>query len=583
MALWKAKKTEASTVDYNWFRKTKAYKYAKDVCDNKIVTNVYVKKQCKQILDMVDDENSRFYKKYFISKSIVKRIDVIVEMMNFATGEFAGQPCKEYIAGFQWLILYMCYGVFYREDPRKRRFEKACIFISRKNAKTWICSTFMILALLFEPNYAQTYAAANSRDQAVILYDEIKKTLEMSPLLAKYFKITGGKIECKHNNNTLRPISAEARNLDGKLASVAVVDEFGAAKDTAVMDSLQTSMLATINRLLFTISTAYPYPDNPMKDMIDYGKKILDGMIEDDKFFMLHYALEEKDDWTDEKNWIKANPLQATSKLGMEFLRSECKMAIELPTKRTSFMTKNLNIWLDGDTTEVYISIDDVKKCKIDNYDWEGREVIVGLDLSLTTDNTAVSMTTFDYDLNKYVAKCWGFLPEGNADNKIKVEKIPYNIYRQMEYCYYCGDKVIDYNFVEDFIINLESKYGVKIKCIAYDRYNCMSTATKLDNLGYETIEVRQSSYVLHPGTKLLKECILKENFLYEKNELLEINFSNAREQTDMNLNTFINKKKSTGKIDLVASIINTMVVWHTENIELDVYTSGSRDGFITL
>ena len=108
----------------------------------------------------------------------------------------------------------------------------------------------MICALLFEPEYSQTYAAANSREQATILYAEIKKTLEMSPELSKYFKITSSEIKCLNNDNTLVPISAEARNLDGKLASVAVVDEFGAARDSAVMDSLQTSMLATINRLL---------------------------------------------------------------------------------------------------------------------------------------------------------------------------------------------------------------------------------------------------------------------------------------------------------------------------------------------
>lgn len=136
MALWKARKSEANTTEYDWFRKKKAYIYCKDIVEGRIRSNRYVKKQCEQILEMVDDTDSRLYKEYFLSKSIIYRIESIVQLTNFATGEFAGQPCFDYIAGFQWLILFVLYGTFRRDDPRKRRFEKACIFISRKNART---------------------------------------------------------------------------------------------------------------------------------------------------------------------------------------------------------------------------------------------------------------------------------------------------------------------------------------------------------------------------------------------------------------------------------------------------------------
>lgn len=442
----------------------------------------------------------------------------------------------------------------------------------------------MILALLFEPDYAQTYASANSREQATILYNELKKTLDMSPGLKKHFKITGGKIECKLNSNTLETISAEARNLDGKLASVAVVDEFGAARDTAVMDSLQTSMLATVNRLLFTISTAYPYPINPMKEQINYGKKVLDKVIEDDKFFMLHYALDEGDEWTDESNWIKANPLQANSELGMDFLRSESKMALEMPTKRVSFLTKNLNIWLDGDETETYISVEDFRQCKTKNYNWKDKEVYLGLDLSQTTDNTSLCMITYDYNLKKYVAKVWCFLPPDNLENKMKVEKVNYRLYESMGYCYVVGDKVVDYSFIEEFIMRLEEKYGVIIKGIAYDRYNCISTANKLSNNGYSTIEIKQHSSVLHAPTKMLKEKVLQQQFLYEQNDLLEINIANARETKDTNLNSYVNKKKSNGKVDMVVAMINAMRLWYDEDVEGNIYETEDRDeGFLII
>lgn len=428
----------------------------------------------------------------------------------------------------------------------------------------------MILALMFEPDYAQLVAAANKRDQAKILFDEIKKILEVSPYLAKHFKILSNKIVCKLNNNVLFPIAADARTTDGMLVSVGCCDEYGAAKDSAIYDSLQTSMLSTVNRLLFTISTGYPYPNNPMRDQIDYGKKVLDEVIEDDKFFLMCYELDEEDEWTDEKVWIKSNPLQATSALGMDFLRSECKMAIELPSKQLSFRTKNLNQWLDGDESVNFISSEDVKKCMLEKpYDWYGKDVYVGVDMALTNDNCGVTMVAYDEDLEKYVAKSWAFFPADKMVNKSKLEKIDYKLFSEQGYCYPCGDNIVSHKFIEDFVMNLKETHGVNILDIGYDRYNCVSSANRWYEEGMlEVTEIKQHSSVLHPPTKFLREKILTEHFAYEKNKLLEINFANAKTVEDNNLNFYINKKKSNGKIDMIAALINAMYFWEKLHAE---------------
>lgn len=572
--------------EYLELREHKCYKYAQDVVNGNIISGEYIIKECKRFLDMIDNKDSRLYKKYFVDMKVVKFIDSIVKLTNFATGEYAGQPCYDHIAGFQWYILINIYCVKHRDNKKKRRFEKACVFISRKNAKTWIVSMFMLIAMFIEPDYAQLVAAANTRDQAGILFNEIKKTLNVSPALASKFKILSGNITNKMNNNYLFPIAAEARTTDGMLVSVGCVDEYGAAKDTSIYDSLQTSMLATINRLLFTISTGYPYPNNPMKDQIEYGKKVLDDVVEDDRFFLMCYELDKGDDWTDETVWIKSNPLQATSKLGMDFLRGECKMALELPSKQMSFRTKNLNQWLDGDDSEIYVPMDNLKKCKIKEYDWCGRDVYVGVDLSQTSDNTAVSMVTYDNNLEKFVCKSFAFIPNDRIFNKSKTERIDYNYFIEKGWCFGTGGDVIDYTFVENFIMSLQENLGVNILDIGYDRYNCISTANRLYQAGFMVTEIKQHSSVLHPATKFLKECILRGEFLYEENKLLEINFSNAKIVLDSNLNGYLNKKKSTGKIDMCASLINAMVFWEREFAgEVNIYENDEEreDGFIIL
>ena len=108
-------------------------------------------------------------------------------------------------------------------------------------------------------------------------------------------------------------------------------------------------------------------------------------------------------------------------------------------------------------------------------------------------------------------------------------------------------------------------KESVVVMGIGFDRYNALSSAQKWENGrdgdgdGYPVCEVRQHSSVLHPATKWLLELVTDGKFRYEKNELLEINFENAKCTFDTNLNRYVNKKKSSGKVDMVVALINAM------------------------
>lgn len=303
-----------------------------------------------------------------------------------------------------------------------------------------------------------------------------------------------------------------------------------------------------------------------MKEQIEYGKKILDELIEDDKFFLMCFELDEGDEWTDEKCWVKSNPLQATSELGMDFLRSECKMALEVPTKQLSFRTKNLNQWLDGDSGEVFISTDDLIKGRLENdFDWNNKEVIIGIDLAQSVDLCGVTMVHYDYTKEEFYVKSWAFVPSDTLMNRSKIEKIDYQMMANNGYCFPCGDRVVSYSYIEDFILNLEKKYGVRIRSVGYDRYNCISTANRLVEKGLDAVEVRQYSTTLGPACKIVRESVYSNKFFYDKNRLFEIQFSNAKAMTDTNNNLYISKKKSNGKIDMIASLLNAICLWNIE------------------
>ena len=132
---------------------------------------------------------------------------------------------------------------------------------------------------------------------------------------------------------------------------------------------------------------------------------------------------------------------------------------------------------------------------------------------------------------------------------------------------------------IEDFVFHIEEKYGVTVKALGYDRYNALSSAQKWENgdggkyPGINCIQIRQHSDTLHPPTKLLYEKITNHDLEYEENKLLEINIENAKCTFDTNMNRYVNKKKSNGKIDMVAALINA-----TYLLQQDIIF---EDGFI--
>lgn len=348
-----------------------------------------------------------------------------------------------------------------------------------------------------------------------------------------------------------------------KLANAFLADEAG-AMDSYPIEAMRSSQITLFNKLGIIISTQYPNDNNGMIDEIDISKKTLDGLLEDKRRFALLYEpdgdLLVDDQWqTNDLVIYQSNPVAVAHDYIFQAIKDMRTMAILYENKRENYLCKHNNIKYKGLGVEGYVSIDKVRECKIkEDLDfWRGKRVWLGLDLSQTDDNTALAMVTEDE--GKIYGKVWGFIPKDSKDLKSKKEKVDYNKLIKQGVCFECGDEVIDYNFVENFILSLEEKYGVEIQQIGYDRYNAISTVQKLEAESYECVEIKQHSSVLHMPTKLLKELILNKKFRYDDNLMLEINFQNARCTEDTNLNKYVNKKKSEGKVDMVVSLINAM------------------------
>lgn len=551
-------------VDNSIIKKHKAYKYAYDVANNNIVAGKYVKKACQNFLNDIENESC----KYLIDADDVVKITQLTKLINMATGLKVGVSAHDALSGFQWFFIINALCWKHKDNKVKRRYEKSVLLIARKSGKSFLVGLMFAILLLIEPEYSEFYSVAPDRELSSIVKKELEQIIAASPALEQYFKTRRSDIFCKLTNSSFVPLATSENRMDGRKANVFVADEVGALRTRYPIDAMQSSQMSMINRTGILISTAYESLNNPMTQEIEFAKKVLDGKVDDDTLFALLYMPDDSKDWLSDKALFESNPLAIDLHENYEYLKKQRQTAIEMPESQKNFKTKHLNIFVDGDDTEVYVPSEALQKCLIKNYDWNNRDVYVGIDLALTGDNCGLAMITYDSTLQKFVSKAWAFFPKDKMSSKTKLEKVNYEYYSEQQWCYPCGDIVVSYEFIEKTIANLESDFGVRILDIGYDRYNCVSTANRLYSLGYNVTEVRQHSAVLHPATKMLKERILTNGFAYEENKLYEINFSNAREVKDTNFNGYINKRKSNGKIDMVAATINAMVFWEKEFAE---------------
>lgn len=548
-------------------KKHPAYQYAMDVAKGNVNAPKYVKLQVKEFLNIANNKD----RQYIIDDNKVRTIGELLKLLIMPKGLKANITVYDAMAGFQWFFITAILCTVERNNKDKRRYENAILEICRKNGKTFIIAILFILLFFIEPKFSKFYSVAPDGSLSREIKTAIEEILRSSPaMLGKMngkekFKMLRDYIHCNITDNRYIPLNYSTGRLDGKLPSVFLVDETGALPNTYAIEAMRSGQLTILNKLGFIISTKYPTLNNPFEDEVDYAKRVLNGAVDDDKVFALLYEPDDTKGWaTNDEVLEQSNPLAIEVTEIMDDLKSKRQVAIEIESKRENFITKHCNIIYSGAGSESFVNIADLQKGAVDHIDWNGREVFLGVDLALSTDNCSVDMVAYNEDEGKVYWDARAFIPEDRVDEKSKLERIPYRDFINACYCIACGNRTVDYGAIERYIMQIEAKYGVTVMGIGYDRWNALSTAQKLEDVGYTMVEIKQHSSVLHPATKWLAELIAEGNLVYEKgNKLLEINFENSRCVYDTNMNRYVNKKKSRGKVDMVVAGINAMYLLH--------------------
>ncbi len=540
-----------------------AYLYAKYVVNEKVNTPKFVKMQCKEWLKIANGRD----KTYMIDDKKIVVINQLLQLFVMAKGLKANQTVYQALAGFQWLFIIAVLCTVERYNPEKRRYENAILEICRKNGKTFLVAVLFILLFFIEPKFSKFYSVAPDGSLSREIKTAIEELIRSSPALLgkangrEKFKMLRDYIHCNITDNRYIPLNYSTGRLDGKLPSVFLVDETGALPNTYAIEAMRSGQLTILNKLGFIISTKYPTISNPFEDEVEYAKRVLNGAVDDDKVFALLYEPDDTKGWANNDAVLEqANPLTLEVSEIMEDLKAKRQVAIEIESKRENFITKHCNIIYSGVGSESFVNIADLQRGAVDHIDWQGREVFIGVDLAMTNDNCAVSMVSIDENTEEVYIDSHAFIPEDRIDEKSKLERIPYRDFINAMYCIACGNRTVDYGAIEQYVMDIEEVYGVSVLGLGFDRYNALSSAQKWEEYGYNVVEIKQHSSVLHPPTKWMAELVAEGKMHYEiGNKLLEINFENARCAYDTNMNRYVNKKKSNGKVDMVVATINAL------------------------
>lgn len=525
------------------------YHYVEDVLNGKIVVGELIKLACQRFKDDLQRQDI-----YFNESVVDKAINFIGTLKHFM-GKSSGKHFK--LENWQQFIIANIVG-WYWKDGNTRRFTSSYIEVSRKNGKTALAAALCLYYLIADgEDGAEVDLAANSKEQAKIAFEFCSSFSKQLDPKGKYLKPYRDNVQFALNNSKLKVFAADDSKLDGFNASFGLIDEYHAAKNSKVRDVIKSSMGMRNNPHLCTITTAGFDKTLPCYKIRSTSIEILNKLKTDDSMFIAIYSLDDKDNWTDKDNWVKCTPnlnVTVTSK----YIKEQVQSAINNPSEEVGVKTKTLNLWCD--VADVWLPESYIVKASKDIHleDFRDCECYIGVDLSATSDLTAVSYL-IEKD-NIYYFKTDYYLPESALVDK--PDRETYKLWKQQGLITITTGNVTDYDYITNDIVAASNI--LNIQKIGYDKWNATQWAIHATEIGLPLEEYPQTMGNFNRPTKELERLILSGNTVIDNNEITRWCFRNVELKSDYNGNVKPNKGIKSKKIDGVIAIIQALGMYLT-------------------
>lgn len=470
-------------------------------------------------------------------------------------GEWAGRPII--LEPWQQFIIGSLFG--WRLEDGRRRFRTGYISTGRKNGKTLMAAGVALYLLLADNEpAAEVYLAATKKDQAKICLTDCKQLLRGAPVAVKAGTIPlTNNISVAETASKIEVLGRDSDTLDGLNLSGAVIDELHAWPHRDLYDVIDTATSARRQSLITAWTTAGTDRVSLCFQQHYYTDQINRGVIEDDSHFGINYSLDDPISYEDPQTWILANPNLNISKRADDIER-KLRRVISMPAGLSSFLRRELNVWTSAEgrwLAPKYWPLANL--APIYEADLVGRPCYAGLDLSATEDLTA--LVYYFPALEKRqpaIVVCRFWIPENAMQEKIRIDRVPYDHWVREGYVIATPGNVIDYSYIID---QVEDDTGVfDIKEIGFDPWGATPVTIELGRKGYKMIEVRQGFFTMSAPMKELGRQVMTDPpaFNHGGHPVLAWNADNVTAATDKAGNISPDKAKSPQKIDGIVALI---------------------------
>lgn len=548
-----------------------ARKYARDVVAGKIVAGEPTRLACQRQLD----DLARWKGKkgpYYFDNAAAERVCNFIELLPHIKGAWARRRETIKLEPWQKFILTTVFG--WKRPDGMRRFRTAYTEVARKNAKSTLSSGVGLYMLTMDGEAgAEVYSAATTRDQARIVFADAKAMAERSPELrqAVDLNVNAHNLNVPTAASKFEALSAEGNSLDGLNIHCAVIDELHAHKDRRVFDVIETATGSREQPLLWLITTAGSNRAGVCYEQRLYLLKVLQGVVSDETYFGIIYALDDGDDWADSAVWGKANPNLNVS-VYQDDMQRLCDKAMTMASAQNNFLTKRLDVWVNAKSAWMNMPVWESRgdtSLSIDQF--EGEPCWMGLDLATKRDVAAL-IILFKRG-KKYTVFGRYYLPEATVEENAGTHGHYAGWAREGLFTLTPGN-VTDFDVVHDDILDLMQRFDVRD--IAYDPHQASYLASTLLKAGAPMIEYRNVVLTMSEPMKTLEALVVSDQVLLEHddNPVLSWMMSNVVASVDAKENIFPRKEQDADKIDGVVALIMALGVSMNADEPEESYTT---------
>lgn len=419
--------------------------------------------------------------------------------------------------------------------------------MARKNAKTAL-SAFLVLLHLVGPEArpnSQLYSAAQSRDQAAILFELAAKVVRMSESLSQYVVIrdTAKELLCHELGTIFKALSADAATKFGLSPALVIHDELGQVKGprSELYEALETASAAQESPLSIIISTQAPTDADLLSLIIDDALTGADPRLK----VALYTAPLDIDPFSDKAIRL-ANP-HFDVFMNREEVRRQASDAKRLPSREAAYRNLILNQRVEARNPFVARAI--WMENGADPADIDGEDVYGGLDLSSVSDLTALVLVSEAGDVHPTF-----WLPEHGLAEKSRADRVPYDVWARDGMLQTTPGRAIEYEFVAEHLRAVFDRCNVR--ALAFDRYNMKFLRPWLERVGFTEeelsrfVEFGQGFVSMSPAIRELEARLLARKLRHGGHPVLTMCAVNAVAVSDPAGNRKFTKQKATGRID---------------------------------